>query len=176
MTEEFNLSEKMFEDGEFSKEDVKEFIKKLKEEFCLFKEPINTLEIHNTIGKLAGEKLTSEEPTDVSSTIPAPKGFYPTGDNLNDAFEIKWGKYLRNHKLPNGAWIKELARSFFKREVEQCQEDTESIKKFENLRCCFKKCKYENESMLNMFKHMEKEHQLRVGKGIFQSKVGGGVK
>lgn len=36
---------------------------------------------------------------------------------LNDAFEIKWKRYLETHKLPIDAWIKELARDFFMREV-----------------------------------------------------------
>ena len=37
---------------------------------------------------------------------------------LNESFEIKWKRYLENNKLPNDAWVKELARNFFMREVE----------------------------------------------------------
>ena len=37
---------------------------------------------------------------------------------LNDAFEIMWKRYLEKHTLPIDAWVKELARTFFKREIE----------------------------------------------------------
>ena len=52
--------------------------------------------------------------------------FIKSDDLLNDVFEIKWYRYLENNKLPNinmekiiDAWIKELARDFFKRGVSQ---------------------------------------------------------
>lgn len=44
----------------------------------------------------------------------------------------------------------------------------EEEKTMTNLRCCFSKCKYKNESMINVFKHMQEEHKLKVGKNIFK--------
>ena len=35
-------------------------------------------------------------------------------------------------------------------------------------KCCFNKCKYRNESLLNVFIHMQKEHKLEVGKDVFE--------
>ena len=36
--------------------------------------------------------------------------------------------------------------------------------------CCFKTCKYKNEALVNIFKHMENKHDLKVGKDVFQDK------
>ena len=60
---EWNLSDKMWKDLDFQEHftlgEVKEFIRKLKEEFPLFeKNKIKVLDIHNKIDKLAGEKLS----------------------------------------------------------------------------------------------------------------------
>lgn len=37
-------------------------------------------------------------------------------------------------------------------------------------KCCFEKCKYKNESLLNVFKHMQIKHELEIGKNIFKLK------
>ena len=42
-----------------------------------------------------------------------------TKELMNQAFEKKWKNYLENNKLPNDAWVKEVARNFFMREVEE---------------------------------------------------------
>jgi len=60
MKKEFNLSEKeykMFNENGFKTKDVKEFIKKLKEEILGKANPITIARIYLDIDKLAGEKL-----------------------------------------------------------------------------------------------------------------------
>ena len=70
MKEEFNLSEKIkgfgihrekIKKGYIDEEDVKEFIKRLKEEFCDEDEDYNMYEINKIIDKLAGDKLIEEK-------------------------------------------------------------------------------------------------------------------
>ena len=36
-------------------------------------------------------------------------------------------------------------------------------------RCCFKKCRYQANSLLHIFKHMQVKHKLEVGKDVFKT-------
>ena len=58
-TNEWNLSERMFKDETIDKNDVKEFIRRLKEEMemCLIDYTLDWNEVDNVIDRLAGEKL-----------------------------------------------------------------------------------------------------------------------